>query len=297
MMRRKGINSFYLLVVFNLVFSWGSLGDQEKSFLWKVDGDSNSCYLLGSIHALKKDVYPLKNVIEKAFAESELLAVEADLSSPKLGEALRLTMEKGQYTGEDTLEKNLTSETFELAKNKMQEMGMDIKGFNRFKPWFLAMTISSMELFKLGFNPNYGIDKYFMDKATGTKEIVELEGVEFQLDIFDSLSNDENDKFLQYTILEANQLKQEVENIINAWSTGDVKKLEMVFKENIKRYPEFKDFFKKINEDRNVKMVDKILSYLKSGKRYFVVIGAAHMVGNRGIVQLLREKGIKVTQQ
>jgi len=186
-MLRKIIGSFCLLVLLSLIIYQAESAEQGKSFLWKIELDSNICYLFGSIHALKKSMYPLKKEIEVAFEGSEILAVEADLSSPKLGEALSLTMQRGQYTGEDSLQKNLTPKTFKLAEAKLKELGMDIKGFNKFKPWFLAMTISSMELLKLGFNPNYGIDKYFMDKALGKKDIVELEGVEFQLNIFEDL--------------------------------------------------------------------------------------------------------------
>ncbi len=306
-------------ILITLIIAWftvAMLCSQEKtenttkSFLWQVESTSittattTKSYLLGSIHFLKKEHYPLKKVIEEAFDQTDVLAVEADISADKMAKAGTMLMQKGIYTGEETLKANISEKTFQLAQDKLKELGMDIAGFQKFKPWMVAMSIISMELIKLGFNPNYGIDKYFMDKvsestsasASGKKEIVELEGAEFQVKFFDSFSKEESEKFLLSSVMEANQLEKELENMVNAWSTGDTEKMEQLLTQNIQKYPELKDLYKKLLDDRNEKMVEKIISYLKTDKKYFIVVGAAHMVGKKGIIQLLKEKGLKVKQ-
>jgi uncharacterized protein YbaP (TraB family) len=160
----------------------------------------------------------------------------------------------------------------------------------------VAMTITSMGLVKMGFNPNYGIDKYFLDRAVGKKEIAELEGLEFQVKLFDGMSKEENDKFVLSSILEVDQMEKEMDKLINAWIDGDVQGLETFFTDNIQKYPELKNLYKKMLDGRNERMVEKIVTYLKSGKKYLIVVGAGHMVGKKGIVQLLKNKGIKLKQ-
>ena len=183
---------------------------------------------------------------------------------------------------------------------KLKELGMTIDGVKKFKPWFLAMTLSSMELVKMGFSPEYGIDLYFLGKASGKeenkKEIAELEGVDFQVALLDGLTKEESEGFLVSTILESERMGKEMDNIINAWLNGDIEQMEQLFNENTKETPAAVALYKKLLDDRNVKMAEKIEGYLNSGKKHFIVAGAAHMVGEKGIVQLLKNKGIKIKQ-
>ncbi|HLP58007.1 MAG TPA: TraB/GumN family protein, partial [Candidatus Deferrimicrobium sp.] len=245
---------------------------------------------------LKKEHYPLKKIIEDSFALSDVLAVEADVSSKKMAQEGMMILQKGMYKDEETLKKNLSENTYQLAEKKLKELGMDIQGFQKFKPWMVAMTISSLELMKLNFDPNYGIDKYFLEKAADKKEIAELEGLEYQLNLFEGFSKEEMDKFLLSTIIEADQTGKEIEILVDAWLTGNTEKAEKSITENIHKYPELDAMYKKILDTRNENMVEKITSYLKSNKKYFIIAGAAHMVGKKGIVQLLQDKGFTVTQ-
>lgn len=292
-------------IFFIFVITWLSLAampGQEntnsagKSFLWQVEGTAGKSYLLGSIHLLKEEHYPLKKAIEDGFAQTDVLAVEADVSAKNLAKQGMMLLQKGMYQGEESLKNNLSEKTYQMAEKKLKDLGMDIQGFQKFKPWMVAMTISSLELIKLGFNPNLGIDKYFLEKASDKKEIAELEGMEFQINLFESFSREDNDKFLVSTIIEADQTAKEIETLIKAWASGDIEQMEKSISENIQKYPELEAVYKKILDTRNENMVKKITSYLKSDKKYFVIVGAAHMVGKKGIVQLLQEKGFTVTQ-
>jgi len=294
-MMRKIVLIPFLVAVLLLT----SLCGQEKagkSFLWKIESDTGASYLLGSVHFLKKETYPLREVIEDAFEQCDVLVVEADVSNAKMAEVSMMTLQKGMYQGEETLKDNLSEKTYQLAKKKMDELGLNIEGFAKFKPWMAAINILGMQLMKMGFNPNYGIDKYFLEKATGKKEILELEGIEFQLNLFDSFLEEESEKFLLSTILEADQIGKEVDNLVNAWVSGDTVKMEQILTENIRKYPKLENLYKRLIDDRNERMVEKIITYLNSGEKYFIVAGAAHMIGKKGIVPLLKAKGYTVKQ-
>jgi len=284
---------FIIWVSLVSVYGQGEKSGTGKSFLWEIEGTAGKSYLLGSVHLLKKEHYPLKKTVEDAFEQSDVLAVEADVSGDKLMSQGMVLLQKGMYTGEETLEGNISPKTYQLAVKKLKELGMDIGGFKKFKPWLLAMTIAQMELVKLGFSPEYGIEIYFLERASGKKEIAELEGIEFQVKLFDGLSKAESEGFLLANIMEADMMGKELDNMIDAWATGDAKKMERLLTENIQKTPDLDDLYKKLLDDRNEGMVEKIINYLKSGKTYFIVAGAAHMVGKKGVVQLLEDKGIK----
>ncbi len=285
---------FFLL---NLILSVNSqVAEQGKSFLWEIQADASKSYILGSVHLLKKEMYPLKAAVEKAFTDSDVLVVEADVSADKMMDVAALTMKKGFYVGEETLKDNISANTYNLVKDWLKKNNMDIEGFHKFKPWMLALTITSMELVKMGFDPNYGIDKYFLEKAAGKKEILELEGIQFQLNLFDGLTREENDQFLFASLQEISGPKEEFDRMIEVWLKGDADLMEDLVTKNIQKFPKLKNLYQKLTDDRNVKMLEKILSFLDQDKSYLIVVGAAHLVGKKGIIQLLRDRGFSLKQ-
>ncbi len=295
---KRNLIAFFLIVLFPFaIFCSKQIGSKNgETFLWQIQSNTNTSYILGSIHFLKKDMYPLNKKIENAFEESSVLVVEANLSNDKIAEAILLIMQRGMYAGDKILKNNISKKTYTLAEKKLKEYGMDISNFQKFKPWFLAMTITSFELMKLGLDPNFGIDKYFLDKALKKKEILELEGAEFQVNLLDSFSAEQQDKFLFYTLKEASKSRKQVGGMVKAWSEGNAFEMEKILYESIQNLPELKDFYRKLIDDRNEKMVEKIESFLKTKKKFFIVVGAGHLIGKNGIIQLLRNRGVNLTQ-
>lgn len=269
---------------------------EDKVFCWQVSMGKSKSYLMGSIHLLKKEFYPLPEVIEKAFADSQILAVEADLSPEKAGDMLALTMKRGMYTGDDTLKNHVSEKTYQMAEKALKEAGMDMSAFEKFKPWMLAMTIEGMLMMKKGFDPSYGVDMYFLKKAAKEKEILELEGLEFQIDLFDNFTQKENEYFLLLTLEEMAAGDEEIGQMTEAWARGDAAAMERYINKIVRENPEMQSVYKKLFDDRNFKMADKIAGYLQTGKTHFVVAGAGHLVGENGVIQLLRDKGFKLKQ-
>lgn len=97
-----------MVILFFLSLPLSQLFSQQKSFLWKVEFQGKTSYLLGSIHALKKEHYPLNPSIENAFAQTDVLAVEMDISDDKTVALAMQLMQQGMYTGDDTIEKHLS---------------------------------------------------------------------------------------------------------------------------------------------------------------------------------------------
>jgi uncharacterized protein YbaP (TraB family) len=294
-MMRKKLIALMLVSLFPL-FMLYCPKSTGKSFLWEIQSEKGNSYLFGSVHLLKKEHYPLKKVIEDSFDQSDVLVLEIDLSGDNLLKAGMYLLQKGQYPEGETLKDNISEKTYQLLEDKAKTMEMNLEWLNGWKPWMAALHILERKLIHLGYTPGHGVDFYFLNKSIGKKEIQGLETIELQVGLFENFSKDESEKFLLSTIMEADQLEKEMDKMIAAWSTGDVEKMEKTMAETIQEYPELEAFYKKLNDDRNVKMVEKIVSLLKTDKKYFIVVGAAHMIGKNGLVQLLKNKGYKVNQ-
>jgi uncharacterized protein len=166
------------------------------------------------------------------------------------------------------------------------------------KPWFVAMTLSVVSIQKLGYSPEFGIDRQFANRAKEQgKETLELESMEFQIKLLSGFSDDLQAKYLAATVEESGKSKEQMEKMVETWRSGEAAEFE---KETItkprEKHPGLAEFHKKMIDDRNESMARTIEGYLKTKDVYFVIAGAAHLVGEKGIVKLLEKAGYKVEQ-
>jgi hypothetical protein len=251
--------------------------------------------VLGSVHFAKKDIYPLNQKIEDAFDQSDSLVVEANVNDINKIDIQKL-MEQVVYPENDTLEKHVSSETLESLEKETGGLGIPFELLNRQKPWFVAMTLVSLETIKLGLDPNLGIDKYFLSKAEGKKKILELESMDYQVSLLSGFSDKEQELFLISTLKDLNIMGQEVNQLTQAWMSGDTKSMESILMRSILEDNRLSPIFEKLIFERNRRMVTKIEDFLRTKETYFVIVGAGHLVGNQGVVELLRGKGYPIKQ-
>ena len=272
-----------------------ALGQDGKTFLWKVDSKASTVYMLGSIHLLKKESYPLSQKIERAFEKSDTLVVEADIRDEGKKTTLQI-MERASYPENDSIEKHLSPETYELLQKEAANLGLPLDLISGQKPWFVAMALEAMELLHLGYDPRYGIDSYFLSKATGRKKILEIEGLDEQIKMVADLSDREQELLLLLTLKDQQTIAQDADQLVRAWQSGDTKKMQAIIAKSTREDPSLLPIYEKLFNDRNRKMVSKIEDYLKGKGIYFVIVGAGHMIGEKGIVETLRKKGYRVEQ-
>lgn len=254
-----------------------------KLFMWRVKSATATAYLLGSLHVAKPEMYPLDPQIENAFRDSHALVVEADASPEKAaGMALQMLM-SASYPKGDSLDKHISPSTLAalLAKTSLPEAQVKM-----LKPWFVAMTLTLVELQKLGIDPQYGVDLHFLEKAKG-KPVIELESAASQIELFDGFGDKEQEEFLQYTLKENENIGKHINEIIAAWQAGDAKRIEDFLLQSLKDSPETKPLYVKLFDERNAQMARKITELLKTDKTYFIVVGAGHLVGETGLLAQL----------
>lgn len=297
-MRRSGRILLGFVILLLIACSAGAEGEAPsggKLFLWTVRSGKGTSHLLGSIHLLKKEMYPLDARIEKAFAGSTLLAVETDVGPRAKEKVGKFILENALYPEGDTLEKHVSPETYDLVRRKLPFLGT--AGADRMRPWALALTAATIEYLKMGLDPEYGIDRYFLEKAEGRKKIVELERYDYVVRLLQGLPDGIQDLFLFYTLVDLETAGREADNIVAYWSTGDVRGMEEVIYRSRDEYPKLLPVYDILVTRRNHTLADAIEEVLRKGESCFIVVGAAHLVGKDGILERLRRKGYKVEQR
>lgn len=262
--------------------------------VWVVDraGQPGRLFLCGTIHILRESDYPLSPGYEAAYNHSDKLVLELPPGSgdgPAMASRMR---ELGQYAADTSLEANVTKETWAAVKKWASTHGVEASSLNRFRPWFVALMITSTEYGALGAKPDKGVDQYFEARAERDAKPAEgLETVEFQLQLFSKLTQEQQMNMLEQTLAEVSTISQEYDKMISAWKNGELDALhEMLFRE-AERYPELMDLFLK---NRNLAWIDRLDTMLKKGEKAMILVGTGHLTASDGLIQLLKDRGYRV---
>jgi len=264
----------------------------EKTFMWRAQHGETTVYLLGSIHALKDDAYPLPEVIEQSFAKVQVVAFEIDLDD-MISAAVKM-MAAGTLEGEQNLEELVGPEMWSEVSDRLRTAGLEPAGFQRMKPWMVALTLTAFELQRAGYTEGAGLDSYFTRRAKATgKERIALETVEFQVGLFAELTAAQSEAFLSYTLTDLDTVIPFLDELSVNWREGNVEPVEELLVEGFEEFPEL---FRKMVTDRNRSWIAMIEEMLVGDRDVMVVVGSLHLVGDEGVVALLREKGYVVEQ-
>ena len=284
------------LVALILAAGSASAQDSKRHFLWKVEGPSGAvAYLLGSLHVLTPEYYPLSPEINKAFAGSKTLVEEVDIDEMTDPAQMINALGKAMLTGGQTLQQLVSADTYAEVVKRAEKLGLPMMALQRMKPWMVAIALMAPTLQAAGFRADLGVDQHFFDraKAAGLKRQA-LETVQYQLDRFDQMAPRLQEEMLKSTLKELDTLLANVTAMARQWAAGDVKSLE---KELLVAFDESREVYERLLVERNNNWIAHVDTCLKDNAGCFIVVGAAHLVGPDGLPTLLAKKGYKVTQQ
>jgi uncharacterized protein len=267
----------------------------QRHMLWRMQTDSTVVYLMGSVHMLPKSYYPLDTILERSLDSSDVLVLEVKLDEGTSMAVAQQMMTSAMLQDGQSLSTIVSKKTYDQAKSRLKKNGLDIAMFEPFEPWALALTVMGLELKSSGFSGEHGVDVHFSERAAAESKVVDgLETVEDQLRIFDSMSPETQEEFLKQTLNNRDETSAMLKDLASAWRRGDVKTLEKLALAQMKNDS---TFYEKMLVGRNQAWMPKIEAMLNtSGKRYLVVVGAAHLVGADGIIEMLRAKGYDPVQ-
>lgn len=266
----------------------------SRHTLWQAEGKSNVVYLLGSIHLLKSSDYPLPRAIRNAYTNSGIAVFETDLQEMNKPETQLRVMKKAALPEGETLKTQLSPEVYTAFQKELQRVGVPGIMFEKLKPSMAALTLFVLDLQSLGVDPSYGVDQYFSRRAIRDgKQLMHLETLDFQIDLLTDFSKAEGEEFVKSFLEQIDQTRRMYDQMVGAWKTGNAEELEKLLNEALKDWPVIA---KKFLYDRNERWLPKVEELLQGGTNAIVIVGAGHLVGTNGVVNLLEKKGVKLKQ-
>ncbi len=262
--------------------------------MWKATGATGVVYLVGSVHLLTADYYPLDPAFEEAFKTADLLVEELDMREMLAPSSQLQMLTRGTLPAGQTLDKVISPETLNAIVKKFSELGMPIEPMKQFKPWLVSLLLQGLEWQKAGFDADLGLDKHFYDIAVAQGKTVQgLETLSFQLSQFDEMSMAMQDRLLAETLKELETTKTSFVHLADAWRVGDAPEIERIVLRDLKAEPQM---YERLLVSRNRTWLPKVEALFARSKASFVVVGAAHLVGTDGLLQMLRAKGYTIEQ-
>ncbi len=294
--RRCRIRSVCLttVVVACIAVTQAGAATQEPGLVYRMEGNDNVIYLLGSIHLLREEDHPLPATFESVYRDADALVMELDMDDLDPLETQQIMLSRGLSMHADNLKRIMGEDDYARARRMIDDLGLAVPFLDQAKPWFAALTIINLQFIRLGFDVEYGVESWFTIQAINDgKEIAGLESLEQQLAIFDGMDPGTQSRFLLLSLEEADQMAGDMSHLIDAWKKGDAKTLE---RELISDFESVPSVYRKLVVDRNRAWQKYVEELAVETDNYLVIVGALHLVGNDGLINMLREDGYHISR-
>ena len=283
------------LILCGLLVCLAARADGALHSLWELHGKHNTVYLLGSIHVLRPRDYPLAPALLQAYGDAKSVLMEVNLQELGAADVQTEMLGSAMLPDGKTLTGILGQQRYARAEALAREVGVELSLFDQFAPWFVAEAISQQQLAQLGFQPESGVEMYFMGRArTDGKGMAGLETVHDQIAVFENMSLDTQAEYLVSSLEQAHGLAAEVDSMVHAWQRGDTQWFVNELQSEFGRDPQL---YQSVLVARNRKWVPKIEALLNDDKNYLVIVGTGHLVGAGSVIDLLKKDGVGATQR
>ena len=262
--------------------------------VWAIHGDHNTVYLAGSVHLLKASDAALPAAFERAYTSSPSLVMEIDLGKVDATSAAGWMAENGMLPEGKNLRQVVGDARYQRIATEAERLGLPMEMLDQFQPWVLGLQLMELQYAKDGFDAESGVEQQLEHRAQSDgKPTAGLETLEQQLGFFEALTNDQQNKFLDLVLDDLHDSASDTQQVITAWRAGDATKLAALLSQE---YQQFPALYQSLVTQRNRSWEPQIQQFLHDSHNYFVVVGALHLVGQGGLLELLRKDGYKIEQ-
>ncbi len=266
-------------------------GADEDGLVWAIEGEQNTVYLVGSIHLLRQSDYPLPPSINVAYEDAEKLLMELDMDDMDQLAMARIMMEAGRAPEGQTLT-SLLGDDYESASEKAGLINLDLKRLDALQPWLVAMTVTQMAMMSEGFDPMAGVEMHITRRAGQDQKPIEgLETLEEQIGALSGMDMEDQIDFLLVTLDEMEKVSEGVESLVGAWRDGDI---ETMVNDLIAPMNENEDVYDAMLTNRNRNWIETIEAQLEGEDDVMILVGAAHLVGDDSVNDMLEKRGHKL---
>ncbi len=295
----------FILCLFAFLLAAGLCGAQDTAdnglMLWKATGPegNGTAYLLGTIHEAPPDLYPLDRGYMAAFDAADRLVAEMDTTRIDSAAATRLTQELAMLPDGVTLREVIGPELWQSLLDSLAEFGIRTVSpdrLNVLQPLPVAFMLLTSSLSSVQVERGLGIEAFFLQRARQQDmPIGELEGLRYQLELFASIPLKLQTRYLAMILDHGrDKLGESYLSLADAWREGDLEAVAEIVRIERESDPSLEPFYAAILEGRNPAMADNVSEYVRQGGVTLVLVGAAHLYGELGILDLLKNRGFRI---
>jgi uncharacterized protein len=257
--------------------------------------DGRTAFLQGSVHFARESEAAIDPRAKQALAQADVLVGELDMENLSPMQVAKQLYEMGKLPEGQQLPDVLSPETFALLQQRSKETGTPIEPLMGMKPWVLAMSFLAVSLVQSGFTPEEGVELqvYSSKRPKATKG---LETIGDQLALFDNMSFEAQDHMLRDALKPTDENAIQLDSMFSAWRCGDAPALEAVLTGMQAADPDLAPLYEATIFQRNQRMAKGMQAVIAESQHAFIVVGALHLVGARGVPALLEQAGYRVEQ-
>lgn len=267
---------------------------RADSSVWRVDSAESTVYLGGTCHMLRASDWPLPLAFERAYSQSDVLVFETNLEAMETSEFQMKLLQFVQLPDGVRLESLLSPQVYQDLANYCASNQLPVEALQRLKPSFAMISLALLQYQKLGVTQE-GVDLHYLKKAQADAKPVDFfETLEDQIALLSALGEGNEDDFVRYSLDEMKSAAEMIHQILAYWRSGDRAGLNTIINEEMRTASP--EMYRHMLADRNQRWMPKILQYFETPAVEYVLVGAAHLVGEDGLLQKLEHNGFKVTQ-
>jgi uncharacterized protein len=258
--------------------------------MWVVKDKDTTVYLFGTFHGLDGKTDWFNEEVKTAFDASSEVYVEA-IVPENPAEMQPLIIKYAVDPSGKTLSSKLKPETKAKLDKVLTGAGMPVQMVEPLEPWMASLSLLQIVSAKLQLKPELGADAVIKKaaKASG-KKLGELEGVEFQLAMFDKMPEAQQVKQLEAALNGFDEMAPYLKSMMDTWNKGDEAGIAKLTAQSLQEDPEL---YKTIFSSRNATWADWIAKRMEQPGTVFLAVGAGHLAGQESVQDYLAKKGLK----
>jgi uncharacterized protein YbaP (TraB family) len=267
---------------------------QAASPVWVIRGAHNTVYLAGSVHLLPAQDAALPAAFDRAYADSAKLVMELDLGKLDPLAVGGWMLEHGTLPHGVSLRAVLGEERYTRVSAAAAELGLTAELLDGQAPWVIGLELADLEYLHLGFDPQQGVEEQLVHRAQADgKSTAGLETIDEELGALEALSREDQLRMLDQTVTELKESPAQLQEVVSAWRRGDAERLAALL---AREYRSFPALYRALVTARNERWLPQIEQLLRGQENCLIVVGALHLVGEGGLLGLLRKDGFSPTQ-
>ena len=262
--------------------------------LWEVTGGESTVWLFGSVHLLPEGGFTVNDALADSLEHADRVCLEIDTAAADEASTAAITLARAvDPEGRDLFE--LLGPDADRVREAAAQAELPLEALAMFEPWFAGLTVSVLALQAQGYDVQHGVEQIIQAAAREAgKESCGLETLDGQLGLLDGLPGTLQNEILLQALEEASEIESLIEPMLDAWRRGDEAGLERSLEDDFEGYPELADA---LIFDRNARWADQVSQMLEGDEDVLVVVGAMHLVGERGLPALLTDRGFRVERR